>query len=227
MKKVILAAMLSLAPAAWAATISIPITDIGTFQDYTNPNTTDTYSGTGFVGLYSTAANDVDAWVHLFGLESSDYSRTILQADLSALAGHSITSATLSFSILDGGAGPHGIIITSYDADGTLRYSWDAPGNLGTVTGNADQGVNTFDVTSLVSSRLAGGDSWLGLHLQGTDDCCFMWTYTDPGNDRTPDSALVRLDITYDGQGEIPEPGTYGLMAAGLASLAWLSRRRR
>lgn len=211
-----------LAPAAWSATITIPITDIGTFESYENSNTADTYTGTGFVGMYDYA------WAHLFGLESSDYSRTILQADLGALAGATISSATLSFDLLDGQAGPHGIILTSYNADGTLRYSWDAPTSLGTANATVDSGPNTIDITSLVTARLAGGGTWLGLHLQGTDDCCYMWTYTDPGDGANPDSAMVRLNITYEGGlAQVPEPATYGLMGAGLIGLAWMLRRRR
>jgi hypothetical protein len=213
------AAVLALmAGPAGATTYVLP--DIGTFPDYTDSNTSDTFSGNGFVGEYNTVANGVPAYAHLLGVEATDYSRTIVQVDLSGLT--PVSNATLSFLLLDGGSGPHGVAVTGWGGTGALSYTWDPPGaNYGGDNLTAIQGANSVDVTNLVNAAIASGDPWLDLELQGTDSNDFMWTYTWAGDGFGPDRADMRLDVT-----EASEPASLALLGVGLAGLG-LARRRK
>ena len=208
-----------------AATVTYVIQDIGSFTGYTSTNLTATFPGTGFVGMYGNTGGNAPSYVHLFGLESTDYSRTILQVDIGALAGSSINSAILSFQLLDGFASGHGIQATSYTANGDLAYNWDPPDNLGVVSGTVSSGANSLDVTSLLAAQAAAGSGWLGLHLQGTDGNANVWTYTDPGFGYGPDRAQVRLTVDYNAA--VPEPGAFGLAAGAFLALACWVRRNR
>src|SRR5687768_4679160 len=106
---------------AHAATITYVLPDIGTFADYSNSNESDTYTGNGFVGMYN--FNNPE-WAHLFGIEQQDYSRTIGQVDLSALAGTTINSATFSFNIKHGAIGSaQAVKFSHFDEDGLLNYN--------------------------------------------------------------------------------------------------------
>lgn len=198
------------------------ITDLLTSQSYTDSNTAQTFNGTGFVGLYSTAGNGSDAFAHLFGLEQSDYSRTALQVDVSSLIGLPILSATLSYDLLHGYTANQTVTATAYTSNGSLGYFWNAPSNIGQVSFTSfGQSPNSVDVTALLTTALGNGDSWFGLHLQGSSE--YQWTYTLNGD---IDAANVRLTVNYlqaGPPGAVPEPSTYGMIgAAALAGLvAW------
>lgn len=212
-----------LVPAAsQAAIVTYELPDILTFTTYTDTNVAATYSGTGFGGMYNTRANDVPAWVHLFGVEQTDYSRTVMQVDISGLSGQTIVSATLSFLLLDGAAGPQDVSLTAFDGGaGALSYQWNAPAiNYGNLVASVTTGANAIDVTSLLAASVGGGDSWFGMHLQGTDQ--FMWTYTYAGFNYGADRAVVRLTVET---AAIPEPGTLALIGLALAGLAGARKR--
>ncbi len=93
--------------AGWsqAASITYTITDAGTFTNYEDTNTADTFTGTGFVGIYPTFATDVGtsgpAFAHLLGLENYNgiYSETELQVGLSALARRNNHSASFQLQL--------------------------------------------------------------------------------------------------------------------------------
>jgi hypothetical protein len=218
-------ALLILTVAAPAGVIVYTIPDIGTFPGYTNPNTADTYSGTGFVGLYGVESGNPPSFVHLFGLESTDYSRVILQVGISALTGSTINSAVLTFKTLD----EHDVqtvTATSFTANGTLGFYYTPPDNLGTVGfSTLAQDDQSVDVTGLLSARVGAGAGWFGLHLVGTTEEVYPYTYTFPVYGGTPDSAMVRLTVDY--TSAIPEPGTLVLLGAGLLLVAGLRLRRR
>jgi hypothetical protein len=221
---VLFALAFALASNCAAGPIVYAITDIATFESYTSTDTSQTFAGTGFVGMYTDNDEETTAsWAHLLGLEHTDYSRTILEVDISGLAGVTINSAILSFQLLDGFASDHGILATSYTADGNLAYSWDAPNDLGHVAGAVNSGANSLDVTSLVAAQVAAGSSWFGLLLQGTDSDYYVWTYT--GANYGADRADMRL--TINGASAVPEPGTCALAAGALLALAGWVRRRK
>ena len=206
-----------------AGLIAYQIEDIGAFAGFTSPNTGQTYSGTGFVGMY--AANEFG---HLFGLEGSDYSRTALQVDISALAGSTITSALLTFDLLDGSSATQNVTVTSFTANGNLGYFWTPPDNLGSDLFSVEgQTSNAFDITAFLQERINAGADWLGLHLQGSSQS--QWTYTHGGAGYTSDRAGMRLIVDYT-PAVVPEPSTFAIF--GIAALvagifAWRGRQKK
>eukprot|EP01034_Spumella_vulgaris_P033446 gene33446-41270_t len=125
-----------------------------------NSNTTSTYAGTGYLGMYSTA------WAHVLGVERSNLSRTIMQVDIGALAGKTISSAVLSFELKEGETASQNGTLVGFDADanaGKLAFSWNAPGaSYGSVVSTlAGRAVSRFDVTGLLAASVAAQDSWV------------------------------------------------------------------
>ena len=226
-RAVIVALGLLLAGRAHAVSITYDLKDIGVFNSYMDTHTSDTFTGTGFVGLYG-SVEGTNAFGHLFGLEGSDYSHTALNVDIGGLAGSSINSAVLDFTLLNGSAGTQTVTATSFDANGTLAYSFDPPSDLGSlnfpVNGFAD---NSLDVTPLLASRAGAGNNWFGLYLNGSS--LGQWTYTYSGYRNDADSAKVRLVVDYT-PGQIPsdpDPNSLALLATGGLPLLGFLRRRK
>jgi hypothetical protein len=215
---------LFLLPSARAASVSIPILDVNTSGDYTSdPSQTSPF--TGFFGMYNEVAVGSPTIAHLFGVEQSDFSRTVAQVDLGFLNGATISSASLTFLLLFGG-GTQDVQLTTFDSVGLLQYTWDAPGvNLGQgVYSSTAGGANSFDVTALIQNAANLDIDWLGLHFQGTDQ--YQWTYTGTGLDA--DAALLRLNIEYtDRETPVPEVQTYASLFGAALVCAEAFRRRR
>lgn len=216
LKRALIAAILLCSGGAQAALINYTILNIS--QE--GANTSAVYAGTGYAGVYG---NTVGAQFNgIFGLEY-DFSRTLVQVDVSAISGATINSATLSFYLQNGNGNLAPVTVTRFAADGTLEYSFGSPGNLGTVAGQtAGPGANALTITSLVAAAATAGDDWLGLHLMTTSGAGnYQWT---PANrSGNADAALVRLTVDYDPV-PIPEPATILLVLTALVSMMALRR---
>jgi hypothetical protein len=176
----------------------------------------------------------------LFGLENYGNgfvsSETELQVNISALAGATITSATLSYTLLNGGDGltplsSQQVEVTSYTSHGTLGFNATPPSNLGTtVFTSTELSRNSVDVTSLVQGSVNGGSGytgWLGLFLTplgpGYNP---QYTYTSGYGDNSAD---VQLTVNYTpATSAVPEPATVTLLGIGaVCALGYTWRRRK
>lgn len=224
MKSIVSAALLGasvlVSAPALAGPTTIAIEDITTHPEYTVSNTGQTYTGTGFVGMYSD-----NEFNHLFGVEGGS-SSTTAQIDISGFHG-SVGSAVISFDILNGGGGPYPVTITGSAGTGTLAYDFDGgPADYGSVTSGVNMGGNSFDITAIVNAALAANEDWLDLHFQATNggDCC-LYTYTNADFGGNADSANLRL--TIDGSGAVPEPASWALMLGGFGMIGGAMRSRK
>lgn len=191
-----------------AAFLTYQIKDVGSSRLYVSLNTGQTFSGTGYVGLYS-----FNFFGNLFGLENG-FSRTALQVDISALAGKTITDASLTFDLLDGTSNSFTAGVTSFDANGQLGYYYEPPSNLGTTNATVQgRSSNAIDVTELLTNRVDSGSQWLGLHLNNQSHSN-AWTYS--GARGTADRANLRLEVNYRDEVIVANPAPSGLLMAGL-----------
>lgn len=214
MKAVLLAG--ACAMPLWGASAATANFDIQSL--YNNPSTTAVYGGTGFVGVYG--GSYTSQYGALLGLEY-DFSSTLLQVDISSLAGATINSAQLSFDLVNGTTGSFTTEVTRFTADGTIEYSFGSPDDLGSATfATSGLASNAFDVTSLLSGAVGDGSDWFGLHLANVTSG-YYFTYSSAGSN--PDAARVRLTVDY--TAPVPVPAAGGLLAMALGT-AWLARRR-
>ncbi|WP_342113521.1 PEP-CTERM sorting domain-containing protein [Pseudoduganella sp. OTU4001] len=220
MKKFFAVAALLSATQAGAGVLNISLTDIGQFSGTRNTNTAASYAGTGYIGMYS------NAWGHVFGAERSNLSRTLMQVDIAELAGKTISSAFLSFDLLDGDSGNQAGTVVGFDAGaGQLAFSWNAPtANYGSVAATlVGRGTSTIDITSLLAASVAAQDDWFGLHLRGSTR--YQWTSTANDADR----AHMRLTVNYEDAvpvTSLPEPASPLLIGVALLGLACVRRKR-
>jgi hypothetical protein len=211
----VLAAFASIATVQ-AATIQY---DLPILSSYSS-SLSDTFAGNGYVGMYRSSFGG------LWGLEGSDFSRSALQVNVSALSGFTITSAFLTFNLLEGSAGSQNITVTRFSADGVLEHAFEPTDSLFQQTFTSRAGANSLDVTSFLTGELSeGSPSWLGLHLKGTN--LYQWAYANPIDN--PDRADVTLTVEYSQTtSAVPEPGNVltvaGLLAAGMS---FRSRNKR
>ena len=213
------------------AEITYKLTDLADFPEFSVKNEGQEFKGSGFVGLYNEVGAGSDQFVHLFGLQKSEYSRTEMQVDLSPLAGATILGAKLTFDLRDGTATKQTAVLTAFKSDGLLRYDWEAPNELGALKFTSyGQSENGVDVTELVKAGVDDGINWLGFNLRGTEEDHV--TYTSYGE--KSDRANVRLTVEYkDGTGVIdPIPANVSesasslVLGTGAICLLAVARRR-
>ncbi len=219
---VVLALGATLAPASAAVSVTA-LPDIGTFTGYVEFDSGQTYSGTGFLGVYNSNVYGQAAFAHLFGLEGASFSRTIAQIDISAFAGQTINSAILKFDILENFNSNNPLTVTGFAGNGALGYIFNAPvATYGTANAIVN-GSNSVDITALVASAVGANANWLNLHLATANGG--QWTYTYTGFGYSADRANVSL--TIDSGAGVPEPATWALMIAGFGLVGAASRRRQ
>jgi hypothetical protein len=229
--ELLLSSLLTGAIGASAQSTTISLPDIGTFGSYIDGNQADTYTGTGFLGIYPNGGGNgpTGGFAHLFGLENygSVFSETELQAPLAGLAGDTITSATLSFTIQDGTGPNENVLVTSFTTAGTLGYNNAAPNNLGSLTASGiGEGADSIDVTSLVQAAVSANQSYLGLFLSPEGPDSYVWTYTYTGDGDNANSAGAQLVIDY--TSSVPDAAsTATLLSASVGLLAWAKHRRK
>ena len=216
------------------ATTTYTIQDIGSFSGYTDTTLSDTFAGTGFVGIYPNFSTDAGtagpAFAHLLGLENYNgiFSETEMQVNISGLSGATITSAVLSYNLLTTG-GSQGVTATSFTANGSLGFNMTPPNNLGSTTFTSTGSANSVDVTALLQAAVSGNQNWFGIFLtpNGPGNN-YQWTYTYSGFGDSPDAADLRLTVEV---APVPEPttmvaGALLLLPFGASTLRILRRNR-
>ena len=180
-------------------TITYSIMDIGTSSGYMDMDTTHTFAGTGYVGMYGPDTSNGAAFAHFVGLEKSDLSRTELQVDTTALVGATIQSATLSFYVRSGTSLLQTLTVQSFTSNGKLAYNFDAPNILGSMTAavRRSTAVQSIDVTNLLGSSLASNSQWFALNLAATYYYQYTWAWNWYNNVPNPDAASMRLTVNY------------------------------
>jgi hypothetical protein len=221
--------------AAKAQTTTYQIQDLLLGSNEIDPNISDTFAGTGYVGIYTT--NSTDSGVaganfgQLLGLENYKgvYSETEMQVGIGSLAGDTINSAILSYNLNVGASLSQGVTVTSFTDNGILSFTQTPPSNLGSTTFTSTGFSNSVDVTSLLQSSVATDANWLGLYLtpNGPGDVA-QWTFSGAGTATSPDAADVRLVVDYtSGATVAPEPGALALLAGlGVSGIGFFRRRR-
>ena len=163
------------------------------------------------------------------------YIETQLQANISALSGLNITSASLSFNFnhqYDGYGSDIDLLFTSFDSNGTLgwynsQYNvGGAPvaalGNVGLSFAETDYGVHSIDVTTLVQDRIDGGEDYFAMLMETTSESNYEYTYQYPA-----ESSDVVLTVHY--EETVPEPATMvalGCLGAGMIGARRMRRRK-
>ncbi|MGV6819974.1 MAG: DNRLRE domain-containing protein [Parvularcula sp.] len=181
-----------------------------------------------------------DGFLRVFGV--GGVWRGLIEFDISSLAaGGSITNATLS--LRDEGTSQDGRIdVYGYAGDGTVSIA--DSGNLATLVASFTitqaNGIEDFalDVTSLLQSLYANGDSFAGFVLVsesnsfniGGSDICSSEASNGTASFSRPNCVGhgPRLSVTFDDMGvaPVPLPAALPLFATGLAA-GFAARRKR
>ncbi len=157
----------------------------------------------------------------------------LIEFDLSAYAGGSVSSATLGlFHTANGSAGStyKAYRITSAWAEGTVTFNtaptFDATPVASMTIGDSSQGVyRNWDVTAVVNDWLSGTYANYGLWIEEIPVSGSATAYF-ASSDWGGSAYDPKLTMDYTAPAGVPEPASLLLVGAALAS-AGLARRRR
>jgi len=181
---------------------------------------------------YGTGENAMGVGLYFGAPYGNDYTVSIFEIPIVALAGQTVTGAKLEVDSLGFGTGYYygsaaigwldtGAAVLTGDvvADGLGPASTSRPGEFAIYNSdNGDTpGVKSFDVLSCVLTDLAAGRSYTTFVMSGSRD-----TY---GSIRTAESGSGPRLVVDVAASVVPEPSSIMVLGASLASLLFTRRR--
>jgi len=203
---------------ATASVVGAPLvfSDLGTIGDTTATYATPdfTFSAGGPFG-----AGDI-LWLR-FQFAGTSGTSLFLDIDTTTVGMAPATSA--SFDTELGLYGDTGALIANNDDSGQGLYSRLSFGSsAGPRTYDVGGGIAPLSAITLGrDGALAPGTYWLAVGRFNTTFGATDWTVTGGSADADPFDVNFRTDAL----GDVPEPGTYALLGAGMAALAMIKRR--
>lgn len=226
---IVLASLSFCAERGHAGVIAVSISD-HVSPDWPNPASS--YYGTGYIGMHQNTTNGFWPGFIYEASSTASFSRSVLQVDITQFLGADISSAELSYNILNGtlanpSSAPLELVVTSFTASGNLGHMWSPVDNLGFKTFTlAPTGVRpdrvTIDITELLVERTLAGGSWLGLHFQNTVNPTSYtghWTPNVSG-----DQVNMELSVST---ATVPEPTSAVVFGLGALCMVGFRRRKR